>query len=69
MLEVGDKFILTEDAIDNYGEQYRGKEFEVIGVATSSEEHIGYDEVMSGMALYDALGLEFSVYDYEVEKV
>lgn len=69
MLKIGDKFMLTEDAIDNYGEQYRDKIFTVSHVATNTEQHRGYDNSMEGMALYDAEELNFSVYEYEIEEV
>lgn len=65
-MELGDKFILTENALENYGESYRDKEFTVSHVATNESEHPGYDAGMKGENLYDAHELEFSVYDYEV---
>jgi hypothetical protein len=69
MLEVGNKFKLTDDAVEHYGQEYKDKEFTVCHVATSIEEHQGYDEGLQGMALYDAVELNFSVYEYEIEEV
>lgn len=69
MLKIGEKFILNEDAIEHYGKEYQGKEFTVSYVATSEDEHKGYDEGMKGMALYDAKELFFSVYEYEIEEI
>lgn len=68
MLKIGEKFTLTNDAVENYGEEYRDKVFTVSHVATSQEGHRGYDDSMEGMALYDAEELNFSVYEYEVEE-
>ena len=72
MLRLGDKFTLTENAIENYGTQYAGREFPVSHVATNTNQHPGYDEVVNAegyepMALYDAKELNFSVYEYEIE--
>lgn len=69
MLKIGEQFILTEDAIENYGEEYEGKKFTVSHVARNTKEHPGYDNSMEGMALYDAKELNFSVYEYEVRGV
>lgn len=65
-MKVGDKFIFTDEAIANYGEEFKGKTFTVEHVATSKKEHIGYDKSAKGMALYDAEELQFSLYEYEV---
>lgn len=69
MLKVGDKFILSDNALENYGEEYRDIEYTVCYVATSVEEHRGYDKSMNGMALYKADELNFAVYEYEIEEV
>lgn len=57
---------MTKDAIENYGEQWRGVELLVTHTATKympakefyskgmpSGYHPGYDEAMKGMKLYD----------------
>ena len=64
--EIGDKIMLTDDALDNYGKQYRNKTFTVTHIAHSTREHPGYDEAMGGEALLDLDELEFSLYSYEV---
>lgn len=68
-MKQGDTFKMTEEALDNYGEEYRDKIFTVSHVATSKEDHPGYDEAADGMKLYDADELKFSLYEYEVEQV
>jgi len=75
----GDKVTMTEDALENYGEQYRGKSFTITHVSTKympAKEfydkgnpegfHPGYDEGVTGQGLYDLKGLNFSLYDWEV---
>jgi hypothetical protein len=64
---LGDKIKMTDDAIDNYGQQYKDKSFTISHIANSVEDHMGYDEGMGGENLYDLDELEFSLYDYEVE--
>lgn len=64
--KVGDYVRMTDDAIDNYGEQYRDKEFRISHVARSRDDHMGYDEGVGGN-LYDFDELNFSLYDYELE--
>lgn len=68
-MKIGDTFKLTNDALDNYGEEYRDRVFTVSHVAKSKSDHPGYDESANGMALYDAEGFNNSVYEYEVEEV
>ncbi len=65
-MRIGDKFTLTDDAIDNYGNQFADKEFTVVHVARNIKEHPGYDTGVSPQYLYDAEELTFSVYDWEV---
>lgn len=64
-MEVGDKFMLTDDAIANYGDDYSGRIFTVSYVSNSKDDHQGYDEGV-GQPLYDAEELTFSVYEFEV---
>ena len=61
----GDKVRMTDDTVDNYGSKYRGKVFTITHVATSTDDHPGFDDI--GQALYDLKGLSFSLYDYELE--
>ena len=64
---VGDYVTMTDDALDNYGQQYRGQSFRISHVAKSVDDHMGYDEGMGGENLYDLDGFNSSLYDYEVE--
>jgi len=64
--EVGDEVELTDNAIQNYGSKYRGKTFRVEDVYTSDREHRGYDS-SSQAALYSLQGLNFDVYDWELQ--
>ena len=64
---VGDYVTMTDDALDNYGQQYKGQSFRISHVAKSVDDHRGYDEGMGGENLYDFDGFNSSLYDYEVE--
>ena len=81
-MKIGDKFELTEDALENYGAEYKDKVFTVSHVATAympAKEfyakgspngfHPGYDNGVKGQSLYDSEELNFSVYDWEVNKL
>jgi hypothetical protein len=59
MLKIGDKFKLTADAIENYGEEFKNRWFTVEYIDTFTNE---------GAPLYDAKELNFSVYDWEIEE-
>jgi hypothetical protein len=78
-LHNGSSFRLTDDAIENYGEQYAGRVFIVTHVATRyappggpEGTHPGYDTAAEGGGLYDFKDIRtgedipFSVYDWEV---
>jgi hypothetical protein len=75
---IGSKVTMTEGALQNYGDKYRGKTFTVSHVATKympaerfyaegrpAGFHPGFDEG-AGCALYDLNGLNFSLYEWEV---
>lgn len=75
---VGSRVMMSEDALENYGERYRGKVFVVESVATKympaaqffasgkpEGYHPGFDDV--GSALYDLEGLNMSLYDWELK--
>lgn len=79
-LRVGDSFRLTANALDNYGQQYTDRTFAVSHVSTAympaaefyakgkpAGYHPGFDTA-AGCALYDAEGLTFSVYEWEIER-
>lgn len=63
--KVGDKVMLTSDALENYGSKYKDKVFKVEIVSTSTDDHPGFDDGM-GEALYDLKNFNNSVYDYEI---
>ncbi len=63
--KIGDKVMMTADAIENYGFKYEGKTFKVSHVAVNKEQHPGFDTGVNE-ALYDLDGLSFSLYDYEL---
>lgn len=71
--------MLTSEALENYGDKFAEKVFTVCHVATGymkAEDffargrpdgfHPGFDG-SSGSALYDADGLYFSVYEWEMQ--
>jgi hypothetical protein len=61
-----DKVRMTEDALKNYGEQYRGRLFEVSHIARNTKEHPGFDDC-AGTALYDFVELPIALYEWEME--
>lgn len=82
-MTTGDKFKLTSDALENYGEQYRDKVFTVrswankcvpakeyfASPASYPHAHPGYDNGVSPQRLYEADGFPGAVYDWEVTHV
>jgi hypothetical protein len=75
---VGDSVTMTDAALENYGERFRGRQFVITHVATAYMPavqfyangqprgfHPGFDE-SAGCALYDFVGLNFSLYEWEV---
>jgi len=69
MFQVNDKVIMTETALDNYGEEYRDMQLTVDFVSTSADDHPGYDESAEGKPLYDFREIQFSLYYWEVESI
>jgi hypothetical protein len=75
--KVGDKFQLSKDALDNYGEEYAGKTFTVRAVYThyvpaakmesDPSGHPGFDEA-GGSCLYGSQELNFDVYEWEMRR-
>lgn len=63
---VGDVVQMNELALDNYGEEYAGIPLTITHVATSVEEHPGFDE-SSGSALYDFDEFPFQLYEWELD--
>lgn len=73
MFSVGDEVKVASDNDNDGYDDFRDKTLIVTHVATSREEHSGYDESMEGMALYDFKtedGEEIgcSLYEYELEE-
>lgn len=66
---IGDKCIMTENAIDNYGNKYKDKVLTICHIAHDKSEHPGYDESISPECLYDFIEINFSLYDYEIDEV
>ncbi|WP_131722536.1 hypothetical protein [Mycolicibacterium conceptionense] len=70
-VNVGDIIRLTDDAVENYGEKWRGQDLRVTHVAHSIDDHPGYDPAAEGVALVDTEyahtggDVPFSVYEYE----
>ena len=73
---IGDRFKLTSDAVDNYGEDYAGKVFTVRAVythyvpaanmASDPTGHPGFDG--GSGPLYGSNELDFDVYGWEMER-
>lgn len=75
---VGDSFRLTSEALENYGQKFADRSFVVSAVSVAympaaqfyakgrpAGFHPGFDE-SAGCALYDAKGLGFSLYEWEI---
>lgn len=78
--KIGQTVRMSGDAIDNYGTDYANKPLKIISKSNKympAEQfyaqnmpkgyHPGYDEGMKGQYLYDFEGLDFSLYDWELE--
>jgi hypothetical protein len=69
---VDDYVVMSDDAISNYGDQWRDVVLVITHVATSHDDHPGFDP-SSGSALYDFIvdntGKHgaMSLYDWELE--
>jgi hypothetical protein len=74
--KVGSKFRLSADALENYGQQYAGQVFTVRQwfdhhapiTAKDPHGHPGFDGG-TGSCLYEADGLNFALYESEMELV
>jgi len=70
--KIGDKVkVSSENDNENY-DDFRNKVLIITHIATSTQEHPGYDEGVSPDALYDFKAedgneIPFSLYDYELE--
>ena len=69
-MQINDIAIMTDNALDNYGEEYRDKVFTITHKATNTDQHPGYDNSVFPDPLYDLSldGEDFpnSLYDYEL---
>jgi len=65
-LKKGDYFKIVSDN-ENY-DKHRKRVWQVSHVSRSVDDHPGYDEGIGG-DLYDAYGLPFSLYEWEVRKI
>lgn len=76
----GDRVVLGDDALENYGREHEGKVFVVEHASTKympatrffaegkpAGYHPGFDDA-SGSALYDLKGFGSSLYDWELER-
>lgn len=66
------KVVMSENAIENYGEQWRNIVLIITHVARNKNEHPGYDDGVSPQRLYDLKredngeDLNMSLYDWEL---
>jgi hypothetical protein len=71
--KVGGHVTMTEDACRNYGRHYENRTLVVTVVSKNEKDHPGYYSGMSPEYLYDlkilgGVNLNFSLYDYELER-
>jgi hypothetical protein len=59
----GDKFTMSEAAIENYGQEHENRKYTVL--ARYREGHPGYDPC-GGRYIYDIEELGFSLYHWEM---
>ena len=67
-MEIGTKFRMSKDAIDNYGEKHKGKIYTIENRYHGTNEHSGYDP-SGGYWIYDIEGLNFSLYKWEMLRI
>ena len=79
MKKLGQKVTMSDIALENYGEKYKGKILTISHVSSKympAKEfyaagmpqgfHPGYDEGIHPQKLYDFKEIDFSLYDYEL---
>jgi len=74
MFKIGDKVKIASDNDNESYKEFKGKTLIIFDIATNENEHVGYDDSMEGMPLYDFIDengeyLPFSLYEYEIEEV
>ena len=68
------RVVMTNNAIENYGEQWRDVVLIITHVAHSKDDHPGYDEGAYPQGLYDLKredtgeNLGMSLYDWELKQ-
>jgi hypothetical protein len=77
-MQRGSRFVLTADAVENYGEEHRGVVYEVTDVyreyGRGPGQHLGYDGT-NREGLYefkrvsDGEPMQFAVYSWEMRRV
>ncbi len=74
MYKIGDRVKVSDyNDNDNY-DDFRDKVLIITDIYTNSSEHMGYDESMEGMALYEFITEEgeeipCALYEYEIEEI
>jgi hypothetical protein len=69
---IGDLVKMTDDALENYGEEWKDTVFTITNAAKSVHDHPGYDESIYPQVLYDLKVYETdedfpnSLYDWEL---
>lgn len=67
MVSVGSKIRII--SYNDLYDAYRDKILTVCHVAYNREQHPGYDETQTPIALVDCIGVPFSLYEWEFEEV
>ena len=73
-MQIGDKVKVSPDNDNDNYDSFRNKILIITHIATSTNDHQGYDEGLNGEALYDFKDedgneIPCSLYDYELEAV
>jgi len=66
-IKIGDKILLTNTDYEEY-EELKDKELTVSFISKNINDHPGYDESVGGL-LIDCEEIEFSLYEWEFEKI
>lgn len=74
MFRIG-SYVMVESSNDNdCYDNFRGHKLKVVSKANNTSQHMGYDNSMEGMYLYDLYDMDTkqdvdcSLYEYELEK-
>lgn len=71
-MQIGDKVQVSPDNDNDNYDSFRNKILIITHIATSTEDHPGFDEGLNGESLYDFKDengneIPCSLYDYELE--